>query len=680
SGGKAPVHGNLHIDLAAHGSIKPAPSLAVTGTIDGDRLRVQDLSVGKLHVDVDAARLPNRPLGKAHVEILDLVRQNFQISRMTVDADDRTDGRVDVQIRTRPKQNPWLLDLDAIITPPAVAAPDQLVVDITHHRVRAGNGTDWTGSTGHLEVGPQQITIRDFKSASNLGHVAVDGFFNRAGRLAGDFRAKVDAKGVSLAAVGAKYHGNLDAHVEVGKHREVWDALVDVDGKQLQIDPSTLMLETHTHVALHGTKLEVKADATSLGLGTAKVDVEMDTPKVVTDAQAWKKLTRDAIRDTRLTLQDIQIARIAELAKMEGTYGGTINGDFQLNKDTIGGRLEVHEVVAPQLRGLTGVNVQLDVSQTSPTELAPRLVASVEGLGRLDADAKLAMPQNLFDGKAWGALGNKALKGASLRVQDVAIDPAMLDRFGIASDARAKLNVAVDVGEAAQKLDAKIDVAELRGMGLVQPIDIHLKAGVDAQATTSQITVATAGGKSTSLLEIDGKLPGSPDQLLAKIKQWRAAPEANAGSAPAMEVHVKFPSVDAPKLLAVVGRTEITDGKLDGGIDVTGTLAKPSVKIDIKGTNLTVPPGRGGKPVRTVKTLAITGSWDGANAKLDLDAAEDRGGTLKVGVDANPSALKDGKVTLVAKRLDLAPILAFAPGPAGGAAGELNANLTVTGL
>ncbi|HET9622697.1 MAG TPA: translocation/assembly module TamB domain-containing protein [Kofleriaceae bacterium] len=683
SGGKAPVHGSLKIDLAAHGAVQPEPSIALTGTIDGKRLRMQDLHVGSLHIAVDAARLPARPLGKAHIEARDIVRQTLQLAQLTVDAGDRADGKVAVSVRSRPKQNPWLVDLDAIITPPAKAAPSTLAVDITKHRIRVANGQDWTGRSGHVEVAPDKIVIRDFASHSVLGKLAIDGFYDRAGRHAGDFRAKVDAKALSLESFGHQFHGMLDAHIEAGKHKNVWDGEVVLAGRNVSLDPNQLLIDSDLHVALHGTKLTVDADAKSTGLGTVKLAVDMDTPANVADARAWKKLGRDGLRTSQLTLQGIEIRRIAELAGLDGDYHGRIDGDFQVTADTIGGRLEVHDVVAPQMRGITGVNAQLDLTQTAPTELAPSLAINVDGIGRLEGNAKIQMPDQLFDAGAWKALGKRALRGASVRVENVAVDPALLDRLGIASDMRAQLDVAVDVGEAANKIDAKVDVAQLRGAPIVQPLNIHLGAQVSDKETKTKLEIKTAGPAANpdggaQLFVIDGRLPGSLDEILARVKRWQADPK-NGGDLP-LDVTAALPKVDATRLMAVIGRTEIIGGQLDGTIKLGGTIGKPDLKVDLAALNIKVPPGRGGKPIRTVEKLAITGGWSGGPIKLAVNATESSGGSLKMALDADPSAMRDAKVTLQATKLDLLPILAFLPGPAGGASGELNANLHVTGL
>lgn len=719
SGGRAPVHGALRADLVASGTLRPAPNLAVAGTIDGRQLRVQDLSVASLHLSIDARRLPDRPLGKAHVELVDLVRGDMQLGALTVDAVDRVDGKIAVSVRSRPKQNPWLLDADAIVTPPGAAGTGTVAgtvggtvagtvtIDVLRHRVRAGNGSDWTGTTGHVEIGPERISVRDFTSASSLGHLAIAGSYERAGRRRGDLAANIDATGLALATLSSAYHGRLDAHVVVARRGVAWDGDVRLDGTNLSIDPSAATLETHARATLHGTKLAVTATADSVGLGSAKLALELEVPAAVTDPRAWQRLGKDALRSGELAIHGVEVPRAMELAGLAGGYTGRIDGDFRMSPGQLGGRLEAHHIVAPELRGLGGpggVDVVLDVSQPSPTELAAALTANVEGVGGLSAQAQLAVPERLFDLAAWSALGRGALRSATVRAENITVDPAMLDRFGIASELRGQVSVAVDVGEAGRTVQAALDVSALRGDPFVEPIDVHLTAVVDDRSTSSTLTVRTAGktpgktgdktpGKTgdktgdkasgtpadqtagVTLLEAQGRIPGSILQLIDRL---RSDPEA--ANATPLSASVTLGSVDAPRVLAVFGRTEVIAGGLDGTVELGGTLGRPTVKANLAATGLKVPPGPGGKPIRTVEKLTLSGSWDGDTAKLDLDGVESEGGALRVSLSGRLRALRDGTLTVKATKFDLVPILAFAPGPAGGASGQLDADLRFTGL
>lgn len=674
SGNKAPVRGTLRVDLAASGALRPSPSLAVTGTIEGRRLRMQDLSVSALHVAIDARRLPSRPLGTARVRLVDLVRGDAQLGELRIDATDRADGKVAVAVRSRPKQNPWLLDADVLVTPPAQAGPKRVAIDIVSHRVRAGSGTDWTGRGGRVEIDPERIVVRDLASTSAAGRLAVSGRYERAGRRRGDLVAQIDAAALSLDDLGSAYGGKVDARVAVSRRGAAWQGEVELDGKGVSFQD--VSLDGHARATLRGSQLAVTADAASQELGSVRLALDVDPPADVADPAAWKRLGRSAVRTGELTLRGIQVRRAAQLAGLAGEYAGRIDGEIRIAPDTVGGRIEAREVVAPGWQGLGPVSAVLDLSQTASNELAPTLRVNLEGVGQAAAQAQLEMPERLFDPAAWTRLGRHAVRGASVRAENIAVDPAMLDRLGVTGELRGRVSVAVDLGEAARTLRATVDIAQLRGRWIVQPIDVHLEAVSGDRETTTKLSVAAGGA---GLLALEGRLPLTLEQLLDRRLRRRGR-DPDAVLATRLDATARLEAVDAPRLLAVFGRTEIIAGAISGEVALGGTLGKPTVKADLVATGLKVPPGPRGKPVRTVERLTVTGSWDGDTAKLDIDGVAGAGGTLKVAARARPSMLRDGTLRVTATKFDLVPILAFLPGPAGGAAGQLDADLRVTGL
>jgi autotransporter translocation and assembly factor TamB len=670
TGGKAPLHGALRVDLRGSGALRPSPALTVTGTIDGQHLRMADLSVARLHVALDAAQLPNRPYGRGHVQLVDLVRQGMQLGEITVDATDRPDGKIAVAVRSRPKQNPWLVDADALVTPPADIGAGRFAIELVKHHVRAGSGSDWYGTTGHIDIGPERIALRDLTSASPVGRVAVAGSFQRAGAHRGDLAANVDIASLSLSNITRGYHGKLDAHVAVTRARGAWQGDVRLDGHGISFEPSTELFDGRVDVGLHGRDLALAVDASSSGLGSARLAVQTTAPATVAEPAAWQRLGRDAIRAAKLTLRGVDIHRAAQLAGLAGNYSGRIDGDVDITAAATTGRVELRDLVAPALRGI-GVTAVLDLAAPSPTELTPRVTVTAEGTGTLTAQAELAMPDRPFDPAAWRQLGRGALHGASVRAEGINVDPGLLDRFGVVSELRGRAGIALDIGPAARSLQAVIDVAELRGGPIAQPIDVHATTELDDRATTAGLTVASRGAP---LIQLTSRLPVSLPELLDRRGN------AAAIRATPLAATAKLASTDAARLLAVFGRSEVTSGQLDGAIDLGGTLGTPTVAARLTATRLTIPPGPHGKPVRTVERLAITAAWDGTTAKLDLDGTESAGGTLKLAAVVPPRRLRDGTLTLQATRFDMVPILAFAPGPAGGSSGELDANLRLTGL
>ena len=693
SGGKAPLHGALQVDLRMSGALRPAPNVAIAGTVEGQGLHMQGLSVSALHVAVDARQVPTRPLGKAHVQLVDLVRDNAQLGELTVDATDRPDGKIALAVRSRPKQNPWLIDADAVVTPPGDLGSGRVAIDLVGHHVRAGSGSDWYGKTGHIDITPERIALRDLASKSTVGSIAVTGSFQRAGRHRGDLAANLDIVGVTLdnltSALAGSYRGKVDAHAVVTRTDGAWQGNVDLDGRGMSFTAhnavvasaattgaaaarTRLSFDTQVHAGLHGRRLTVAANVASGEVGSVRLAIDADAPTATAAPEAWQRLGRNALRTAELTLRGIDVRRAAELAGLPAAadYTGKIDGGIQLTGDTTGGRIEVHDLAAPALRGLT-VSATLELSQRSPREITPRLTATAAGAGNATAQAELEMPERPFDPAAWRRLGREALHSASVRSEGITIDPGLLDRLGITSELRGRAGFSIDIGDAARTAQATIDVSQLRGGPIAQPVDVHLTAGLDERTTTASLTVAAKGAP---LIQVTGQLPAT----LAELLDRRSDPAAL--SATPLRATAKLAQTDAAQLLAVFGRSEITGGRIDGGIELAGTLGTPTVAARLVATKLTIPPGPHGKPVRTVEQLTVVAGWDGTTVKLDIDGTESGGGTLKLTGQVRPDRLRDGTFRIVAEKFDMVPLLVFAPGPAGGSSGELDANLRLTGL
>ena len=75
---------------------------------------------------------------------------------------------------------------------------------------------------------------------------------------------------------------------------------------------------------------------------------------------------------------------------------------------------------------------------------------------------------------------------------------------------------------------------------------------------------------------------------------------------------------------------------------VGGTVAAPQAAMSITGTDLKVPPGAGGKPIQTVKSIVINGSWRDRTVLASIDATEDRG-SLRGSIVANQDSPKDAQ-------------------------------------
>ncbi|HUJ61093.1 MAG TPA: translocation/assembly module TamB domain-containing protein, partial [Kofleriaceae bacterium] len=281
--------------------------------------------------------------------------------------------------------------------------------------------------------------------------------------------------------------------------------------------------------------------------------------------------------------------------------------------------------------------------------------------------AQLAAPARLADPEAWRALGTRAIRAASLRAKDLRIDPGTLARAGLASTLRGTATLDLEVADAMRAIHVTADLAELRGTPIAKPVDLHLDATLDGSAADATLAM-TADRRKVTMLEVHARVPVGLDRL--RTGDPRALPIAGT---------VKLAATSAPRLLAVFGRREVVGGTLAGDATVGGTIGKPTVTAHVTATDLAPPQGLHGKPVQAIAHATLDASWDGRTGKLALDASE-AGGALHVAARGSPYDLAHGTAQITATRFDTSPLLAFAPGPAGAARGQLDASLAVRGF
>ena len=676
SRGKAPVHGMLSVDLVASGVLAPEAELAVTGRIQGKQVRVEDVTIAALDVAVDARGIPSRPIGKAELSADGVQRGDVVLRELRVTAANREDGKISVSMRSRPKATSWLFEADALVTPGQV-----VTVDLQRHLVRAGTNADWVGTTGRVTIGKQRIEVRDLRSASRDGVVTLAGVYHRAGARAGDLVAKLDANAMVLDDLRSGLRGTIDAHADVERTHGRFVGTVQIKAAGVALGPTMLGVDGEARLEVGAGKLVVAARAGTARLGTVTLALDLDPPRDLANVTAWKHLGRDRIRTAELTLGDLDLSSAAKLAGLPGEYAGKLDGDLQLSATGSGGKLSLRDLMAPALRGTGRVSAELRISEPARGEIHPSVTARIEGIATLMAEARLRMPDHLFDPGAWKANGRGVLQSASLRAENIELDPGLLERFGLVTSARGQLSIVAEIAEAARSAKLAVGIRHLRGSPISQPIDVDLTATSDDQATTATLVartrqvkrdgeVETPVGPEVKLLDAWGSIP-------LTIAELAANPRAALGEP--LRVVATVPNVPAPPLLAVFGRTALLAGAIDGKIEVAGTLGKPTVVAKLTGTNLEVPSRRGGKPIKSVQRIAFDATWDGSIGNVVIDGVQDVG-TLRLVAHGSPKALAEATVTLKANQFDLGSLLAFAPGPAGGAAGRLDADLRLRGL
>lgn len=689
SGGKAPVHGSLLVDLKASGAVAPNPALTVNGTVKGKRLTFQDLSVASLDLAINATQLPRSPNGRASVRMLDIVKGTTRLRALDADAATRPDGKIQASVTSRPAEDPWLVELAALITPPGKGATT--TIDMQRHRLRVANGSDWKGTSGRITIGPEVIEVRDLRSASSDGKLAVEGSFVKDGRRKGDLTAKVDLDRFALESLQTQLSGILDARVDVSRRAGAWNGSIDLTGKKLiqGLDlPGPDAATAEAHIAVSPSQLRVNAELSTLKDGAIKLALDLAPPAVLEDVAAWKRRGRDAITKARLELTRIDLGKIASKLptdQVEITHGqkitnirlrgrpfdvtGMVDGAIEIGRTTASGKLAVRSLHLSTLRGVKSIDADLELTQPKLDELVPTVSVRVAGVGNAVARARISLPSPLFDPQAWKTLGVDAIREATVRTDPVTVDPAMLARLGITSTLRGKAKLDVQIGRGLETIKVIALADEVRGIPIAKPVSIRAEATIDDKQAKASIAMTTQG-KPLTLLKFDGTVPITVARL--RSEQPDLATLALTG-------RLTIPSTSAPQLLNVFGRSEIIAGTVDGTVDITGTVGQPKIKALLAGHDLAARPIRS-RRLQVIKSITVAASYDTTNATLKIDGLEDRGGTLAVDAKANPAALDKGTATIKAKNFDTSPLLAFAPGPAGGAAGKLDADLKVTGF
>jgi translocation and assembly module TamB len=659
TGGKAPVRGALDLDLHASGALAPKPDLAIAGHVEGRQLRVQDFYAASLAMQVDATHVPSQPIGHGRIELVDLARGEMQLGKLTIAAGNRPDKKLQVSVRSVPKQAPWLIDLDLLVTP-----GETVGIDLQRHFVRAAGGATWTGTSGHLTVAPDKIALRDFKSESRDGNLALAASYVRAGAAAGDLSAQLDGS-IDLSNMQTSVKGKASAWVDVERRGRRWSGSVAVDAKGLQ--RHDIAFDANAKIAARGGRVTAEISTTSARAGAAKITADVAAPSDLANVRAWRVLTRRAI--DRLAIR-IDRADLATLAKLFGAspMQGTIDGDIEIVNGDAKGTLRARGVRGDEIRDLGALGADVQIEQRTHDTIDATATASIQAFAGLAFAARFAVPDRVFDPSSWKRLGIGALRSAEIKTSAIAFEPGTLQKLGIVSNLRGVASAQAKLGPGLDRAEVALDIRDLHGGPFAMPVAGRVEATADQRDTRVTIGLRARG---LEIVRAHIDAPVSLDALRADPKAARAT-----------QLHglVEFPNIDAKRLAAVLGNTQVASGTLDGKIEVAGTLARPTAVAKLTARNVTTPPDEGGRKVPVVDEMTLDGTWDGFAAKVAIAGRESNGGTLQITASAQPSALRDGNATMVATALDLAPIVAFLPGPAGGIGGRLDANLAVHGL
>src|SRR5207302_980347 len=150
-------------------------------------------------------------------------------------------------------------------------------------------------------------------------------------------------------------------------------------------------------------------------------------------------------------------------------------------------------------------------------------------------------PDRVFDPAAWKRMGTGAVRSVRVKTSQIAFEPGTLQKLGIVSNFRGKASMSADIGPGLDTVQAKLDVVDLHGGAIAQPVATHVTARIDQRNARCAVSV---NAKGLEIMRAQAETPLTIDKLRADPKAARATP---------LHATIEFPHIDAKRLAAVLG-------------------------------------------------------------------------------------------------------------------------------
>ncbi|TMQ18970.1 MAG: hypothetical protein E6J90_19075 [Deltaproteobacteria bacterium] len=356
---------------------------------------------------------------------------------------------------------------------------------------------------------------------------------------------------------------------------------------------------------------------------------------------------------------------------------GTIDGTVDLAPAVLRGGFAVRGVELP-VGTLEG-----DVSLAPlDGDLGAYATARLVGVGDADVTARFAVPLHPFDPDSWQHRGRDLVREVAADLDDVAFDPELLARLGIArwladhglaAPYRGHARAALALGAAAGEARLAVELRGVTGGALVAPLSPRVAISADRSGThVHAALLAGAGGDrgdDRGLGVLDGDVPMTAERWLDDPAAVLRAP---------ITARWTLPETEAAAVLAILGRRELRSGTLEGSATIRGTVGTPIVpeaRLTARDVAVVTPPGGRSAPV--LRSLEAQATWGGASGRVTVTARESSGGELRAELDGRPDALAAATGTAALHGLDIAPITVFLPGALVAVAGTLDGDLAL---
>jgi len=656
SGGMLPVTGALGVEVSVEG---PTDAIVLGGQAHGTRLAFEDVRIAKVGARFAATISPGvrgrEVLGTAHADLAGVVNAGSPIGGFTFDVKSRRDGTIAISTQARLAAAPVIVDASALITPGAV-----IDIALGPHRVRTEKG-ELRGTGGSIQIGDEQIVVRGIKTAPVGGgadaRVTVDA---TVGRLTKTLVVAVDAREIPASLIDPAYRGTANAELSITRRGTTWSGGGTVTARGIAIAADTLPIDGEAKVTVAGRRVTLEGHLVNATVGGARIAIEVDGPRDLTDAAAWMRVKRGDLHAVTIGVERVDLAALTDKRT-----AGTAHGTLVIRDGVPSGSLAIRGIPTPI--GMADADVTLSLTDVGFVDAIAK--AKVGTLGAVEAQTRLQIPDRVFDPAAWKALGPRVIHSATVRTTDVAFDSRLLAQLGFDAPYAGRATAEIVVGAGGSSVDVTASVRDLHGGLIKRGIAVEVSGRVDDQG--SRGTLHATSGALTLLDLPDARSPVTLDALIA-------APKAALASR--IEGTLTIPRIAAREVLAILGRTDITQGSIEGKIAIGGTVAVPTAVATVDVLALRVKPRLVSKPVPMLTALHIDASWDGTAGKLHVTGSEENKGTLVIDASGRPDRPEAVVATLKITNFDLAPLAVFLPGPLVGARGKLEADLTITGL
>ena len=647
SAGRAPVTGAIAIEATASG---PTSALVVDGTLAGTALRYDQVRVARLG-GTFRGTLDAKPLGSAHLVLGGVTNAGKPLAAVTIDAANRADNSIAVRAHVRAAAAPVIADVSAVVAPGEVIA-----VALGRHRIETPQGV-WTGNGGRVRVEPRAIVVSGIRSEHGGAWVTADA---KIGRGTGVLVANLEAHDVPLAAADPRYRGTLTASVALARARGKWSGDGMVSGTGLQLRDDVVPFDAAGTLGVDGRRVSVALNATNAQLGGARVGIEVDGPRDLLDVDGWMQVARADLHAVTIGLDHVDAA-----VASQGRTAGTVDGTLQIKDGVPSGMLLVRGVPTPA----GNADADLTLALTEVGFVDANAKANVGAVGAATASTRIAIPEHPFDPVAWSALGTHVVHRAHAEANDIVIDPKLLAAFQVDAPYRGTASVKLDLGAGASSATLEVDAREITGGPLAHAVNVHVGASADGNGTRGNLRVAS-GATALATLD-DAATPVTLARWMADARSALTAPIAGT---------LVIGKVDAVTALAIVGRTDVSGGTLEGKITAGGTIGTPTATGTLDLKNVTVARRYTSKPPPALTALHVDARWGGAAGHVRITGDEEGKGTLLVEASGNPARPDTVVGTIEIAKFDLAPVVVFLPGPLAGAAGTLEADLRLRGI